>query len=147
MSSLVFRALDEHVVGGLADNTAVEDERGTLSYAELTHESACVAGAISHLGVGSGTEVSIDLPRGRNLVIAVLACARLGAVPSAAGVFRFEGETFHTPDTEVAWDLLMRAGRSEPAPAPDSDPEGYEALMNDAFPGIFTALLAGQTVI
>ena len=71
MTSLVFRALDQHVVAGLADDTAVEDERGPLSYAELTHESACVAGAISHLGVESGTEVSIDIPGGRNLAIAV----------------------------------------------------------------------------
>ena len=145
MTSLVFRALDRHVVAGLADDTAVEDERGPLSYAELTHESACVAGAISHLGVGSGTEVSIVIPGGRNLAIAVLACARLGAVPNAGGVFRFEGETFHTPETAVAWDLLMRAGRSEPAPAPDSDSEGYEELMREAFPDLFSALLAGGT--
>lgn len=145
MTSLVFRALDQHVVGGLADNTAVEDERGPLSYAELTHESACIAGAISHLGVERGTEVSIDLPRGRNLAIAVLACARLGAVSSAGGVYRFEDEIFHTPDTEVPWDLVMRAGRSEPAPAPDSDPEGYEDLMRGAYPDLFSALLAGGT--
>lgn len=145
MASLVFRALDQNVVGGLADDTAVEDDRGPLSYAELLHESACVAGAIHHLGVVTGTEVSIEEPRGRNLVIAVLACARLGAVPSKGAAFRFEGEAFHTPETEVPWDLLMRAGRSEPAPAPPEDPEGYEELMTNAFPGIFTALLAGKT--
>ncbi|WP_332642788.1 AMP-binding protein [Aeromicrobium sp.] len=145
MTSLVFRALDKHVVAGLADDTAVQDERGPLSYAELTHESACVAGAISHLGVERGTEVAIDIPRGRILAIAVLACARLGAVPGAGGAYRFEGETFHTPDTEVAWDLLMRAGRSEPAPAPHNDPEGYEALMREAFDDLFSALLAGGT--
>ena len=28
----------------------------------------------------------------------------------------------------------MRAGRSEPAPAPDSDPEGYEVLMRERVP-------------
>ncbi|MDR7087403.1 hypothetical protein J2X11_002242 [Aeromicrobium panaciterrae] len=145
MTSLVFRALDQHVVGGLADDTAVEDELGPLSYAELTHESACVAGAINHLGVESGTEVSIDIPSGRNLAIAVLACARLGAVPSAGGIYRFEGETFYTPETEVPWDLLMRAGRSEPSPAPDSDPEGYEDVMREAFPDLFSSLLAGGT--
>lgn len=145
MTSLAFRALDQHVVGGLADNTAVEDERGPLSYAELTHESACVAGAINHLGVEAGTEVLIDIAAGRNLVIAVLACARLGAVPSAGGVYRFEGEIFYTAETEVPWDLLMRAGRSEPAPAPDRDPDGYEDVMREAFPDLFSALLAGGT--
>ncbi|GAA3529773.1 hypothetical protein GCM10022234_28760 [Aeromicrobium panaciterrae] len=146
MSSLVFRALDQHVIGGLADDTAVIDDRGTLSYAELLHESACIAGAIHHLGVQSGTEVAIDLPYGRNQVIAVLACARLGAVPIDGAGHRFEGETFYAPETEVPWDLLMRAGRSEPAPAPDRDPEGYEDLMRSAYPELFSALIAGGTI-
>lgn len=147
MSSLVFRALDRHVVGGLADNTAVEDDRGSLSYAQLLHESACIAGALGYLGVVGSTEVSVDIPRGRNLVIAVLACARLGALPSAGGAYRFEDETFYTPDTEVPWDLLMRAGRSEPAPAPDSDDEGYEALMRAEYDELLTTLIAGDTII
>ncbi len=149
MATLVFRALDRHVVGGLADNTAIEDERGSLTYAQLLHESACIAGALSHLGVAPGTGVVIDLPHGRELVTVLLACARLGAVPSAAGLFSLAGEppVLATPDTEVAWELLVRTGRAEPAPAPDSDPEGYDELMADAFPGIFRALLAGETVI
>ena len=147
MTTLVFRALDRHVVGGLADNNAVEDDRGPLSYAQLLHESACVAGAMSHLGVVSGTEVAIGISRGRNLVIAVLACARLGAVPGDLAAYRFAGEVFHTPETEIPWDLLMRAGRSEPAPAPDHDPEGYEDLMTAGFPDIFAPLLAGESII
>ncbi len=146
MTTLVFRALDRHVIGGLADHPAVQDDRGPMSYAQLLHESACIAGAMGHLGVANGTEVSINDARGRTLVIAVLACARLGAVPSTLGGYRFSGETFHTPETEIPWDLLMRAGRSEPAPAPDSDPEGYEDLMTAGFPEVFAPLLAGETV-
>ncbi len=146
MSTLVFRALDRHVVGGLADDAAVQDERGPLSYAELLHESACVAGAINHLGVVAGTEVTVDIPKGRNRVIAVLACARLGAVPAEGATHRFEGEQFTTLDTEVPWDLLVRAGRAEPAAAPDSDPEGYEDLLRFAFPDVIAPLLAGETV-
>lgn len=148
MSSLVFRALDQHVVGGLADHPAIDDERGSLSYAQLVHESASVAGAISHLGVGSGSEVSIELPRGRDQMTAVLACARLGAVPRASGPFGFSGTPpiFHAVDTEVPWDLLMRAGRAEPAPAPDSDPDGYEELMRQEYGELFTSLIAGETV-
>ena len=38
----------------------------------------------------------------------------------------------HTPETEVPWDLLIKAGRIDPAPAPADDPEGYEALMREA---------------
>jgi len=148
MTSLVFRALDRHVVGGLADHPAIEDERGPLSYAQLLHESACIAGAISHLGVEPGTELSIDLPPGRELVTSVLACARLGAVPSAGGLSGFAGTpaVFHTADTEVPWDLLIRAGRTEPSPAPDGDPEGYEGLLRQEYDGMFTALIGGQTI-
>lgn len=154
MTSLVFRALDQHVVGGLADHPAIEDERGAMSYAQLLHESASVAGAVRHLGVTRGTEVDIDLSDGREWVIAVLACARLGAVPRkavtgrAVAGFRLAGvpPVFHTPDTDVAWDLLIRAGRTEPAPAPDKDPDGYEQLLRDEYEDVFAALTTGHTI-
>lgn len=148
MTTLVFRALDRHVVGGLADHAAIEDEHGSLSYAQLLHESACIAGALSHLGVERGTGVAVDLPRGRELVIAVLACARLGAEPRAAGLFSLVGDppVLTTPDTEVTWELLVRAGRAEPAPAPDSDPEGFEEAVLEQYGELFAALIAGGTV-
>jgi hypothetical protein len=149
MTSLVFRALDQHVVGGLADDSAIEDERGSMSFAQLLHESASVAGAINQLGVTTGTEIAIDLLAGRERVIAVLACARLGAVPAATATeFRLIGEppVFHTPETEAAWDLLIRAGRNEPAPAPGEDPEGYEQLLLDAYEDVFAPLIAGRTI-
>jgi hypothetical protein len=149
MTSLVFRALDQHVIGGLADDPAIADERGVMSFAQLLHESASVAGAISQLGVGVGTEIAIDLPAGRDRSIAVLACARLGAVPQDRAVeFRFTGvpPVLHTPDTEAAWDLLIRAGRNDPAPAPDRDPDGYEHLLLATYPEVFEPLTAGQTI-
>lgn len=147
MTSLVFRALDQQVVAGLADEDAVADERGTLSYAELLHESACVAGAMSHLGVSVGTPVAIEAT-GRERIIAVLACARLGALPGTSGAHRLVGDppVLHAPDTEVPWDLLMRAGRSEPAPAPSSDPEDYEELMMSSHGDVFAPLLAGRAI-
>jgi hypothetical protein len=52
----------------------------------------------------------------------------------------------HTVETDVSWDLLIKAGRIEPAPAPADDPEGYEALMRETYPDIFNALEAGETV-
>ena len=149
MTSLVFRALDLHVVGGLADDPAIVDERGTMSFAQLLHESASVAGAISQLGIGTGTEVAIDLPSKRERVIAVLACARLGAVPdSSATADRLAGEppVLHTPETEAAWDLLIRAGRNEPAPAPDRDPDGYEQLLLALHAEVFEPLSAGRAI-
>jgi len=146
MTSLIFRVLDQHVVGGLADDPAIEDERGAMSYAQLLHESACLAGAMHHLGITDGSEVAIELS-GRERVIAVLACARLGAIPNGRADFRFAAAAFHTPETEVSWDLLIKAGRTEPAPAPDRDPDGYESLMRGAYESIFGTLAAGGTIV
>jgi hypothetical protein len=148
MASLIYRVLDEHVIHGLADNLAIQDERGTMSYAELLHESASVAGAFVNVGIGSGTGVQIDLAAGRELVVAVLACTRIGAVPRQAADFRLAGSppVLHTLETEVPWDLLIKAGRIDPAPAPAVDPEGYEALIREAYPDIFEALEAGETI-
>ncbi|MCW2751659.1 MAG: hypothetical protein JWR83_2769 [Aeromicrobium sp.] len=149
MTSLVFRALDQHVVGGLADDPAIEDGLGSMSFAQLLHESASVAGAINQLGVTTGTQIALDLSDGRERIIAVLACARLGAVPHADGTeFRLTGvpPVFHTPETEAAWDLLIRAGRNEPAPAPLEDPDGYEELLLADYDDIFAPLIAGQAI-
>lgn len=148
MTSLIFRVLDEHVIHGLADNPAIQDARGTMSYAELLHESASIAGAFSNLGIEAGTAVRIDVPEDREHAIAVLACARLGAVPQETADFRLVGEppVLHTVDTEVPWDLLIHAGRIEPAPAPHDDPEGYAELMQAAYADLFATLAAGETL-
>ena len=148
MASLIYRVLDEHVIHGLADNLAIEDERGTMSYAELLHESASVAGAFTSVGIAAGTGVRVDVEHGRELVVAVLALARVGAVPRRDAELELVGvpPVLHTSGTEVTWDLLIHAGRVDPAPAPASDPEGYEALMREAYPDIFAALEAGETV-
>lgn len=145
MTSLVFRALDEHVVEGLADHPAIDDDRGTLSYAQLLHESASLAGALTNLGVD---ELAIDLPDGRERVIAVLACARLGVLPRGAATNRLGGAppVLRMPDTAVPWAVLVQTGRVDPAPAPARDPEGYEALIREEYDELFSTLLAGDTL-
>lgn len=148
MTSLIFRVLDAHVIDGLADDPAIADDRGPMSYAELLHESASIAGALLNLGLGTQTPVQIDLPAGRERAVMVLACARIGAVPQDAAEHRLAGDPpiLHTPDTEVPWDLLIRAGRVDPAAAPDRDPDGYEQLMRETYGDIFPILEAGGTI-
>ena len=148
MTSLVFRALDHQVIEGLADHPAVVDARGEISYAQLLHESASVAGALANLGIAAQTPVAIDLPPTRERVITVLACARVGAVPSTASAWHIAGvpPVLTTPEVTVEWDLLVRAGRTDPAPAPDADPEGYEDLLTAAYGDVFAELVAGGTI-
>lgn len=148
MTSLIFRLLDTHVINGLADDIAVRDAAGTRSYAQLLHESACIAAGLHHMGIEPGTPVAVDLPPGRELVTAVLACARIGAVPASGGDFTLAGAppTLRTPDTEVAWDLLDKAGRTDPAASPVEDPEGYELVLRQSFGDLVATLEAGGTV-
>jgi hypothetical protein len=148
MTSLVFRLLDHHVITGLADEAAISDERGTMSYAQLLHESACIAAGLHHMGIEPGTYVVVDVPRGRHEALSVLALARIGALPGDSGDFRLVGlpPVLHAPDTQVAWDVLDKAGRTEPASAPDTDPDGYEELLRTAYPHIVDTLASGGTI-
>src|SRR3954470_9720685 len=81
-------ALDRHVAGGRADQAAlvydspVTGTKRVLTYAELLDEVARTAGALARLGVGRGDTVVIYMPMVPEAVVAMLACARLGAVHS-----------------------------------------------------------------
>ena len=81
-------ALDRHVHGGRADQTAiiydspVTDSQRKYSYAELLAEVELFAGALAANGVGKGDRVIVYMPMIPETIIAVLACARLGAVHS-----------------------------------------------------------------
>jgi len=81
-------ALDRHVAGGRADQPAliydspVTGTKRTYTYRELLDETARFAGVLRALGVGKGDRVVIYLPMVPEAVIAMLACARLGAVHS-----------------------------------------------------------------
>ena len=54
----------------------------TYTYRELLDETARFAGVLRGLGVGKGDRVVIYMPMVPEAVIAMLACARLGAVHS-----------------------------------------------------------------
>ncbi|MCP2279968.1 AMP-binding protein [Nocardia amikacinitolerans] len=89
-----FNALDRHVRGGTADEGGLADQPALIydsamtgakvvfSYAELLAEVATFAGAMTRLGVRKGDRVVIYLPMIPEAVIAMLACARIGAVHS-----------------------------------------------------------------
>jgi len=81
-------ALDRHVDGGRAEQDAliydstVTGQAQTYSYRELRDRVALFAGVMSRHGVGRGDRVIIYMPMIPQAVIAMLACARLGAVHS-----------------------------------------------------------------
>jgi propionyl-CoA synthetase len=83
-----YNALDRHVEAGHGERTAliwdspVTDSVRRYTYAELRDEVAKFAGALASLGVAKGDRVIIYLPMVPEAVIAMLGCARIGAVHS-----------------------------------------------------------------
>ncbi|MFC8501568.1 propionyl-CoA synthetase [Pedococcus sp. NPDC057267] len=83
-----FNALDRHVRDGRGDQPAlhydspVTGTKRTLTYAGLLEEVARFAGALASLGVGKGDRVVVYMPMVPEAVVAMLACARIGAVHS-----------------------------------------------------------------
>jgi propionyl-CoA synthetase len=79
-------ALDAHVLAGRGDQPAliydspVTSTKSTITYADLTRRVAQCAGMLRDLGVARGDRVIIYMPMIPETVIAMLACARLGAV-------------------------------------------------------------------
>ena len=83
-----YNALDRHVIAGRGDQAAliydspVTGVRATYTYAELLDDVAAFAGALRALGVEKGDRVVVYMPMIPETVVAMLACARIGAVHS-----------------------------------------------------------------
>lgn len=82
--NVAYNCVDRHVENGLGDRVAIhfEGEPGdtrAITYAELQREVSKAAHALIELGVQTGDRVAIYMPMIPETVIAMLACARLGA--------------------------------------------------------------------
>jgi len=88
MLNTCYNALDRHVIDGRADQPAVIHESAItgksaiLTYAQMLEKTARFAGALRMAGVEKGDRVVIYMPMVPEALIAMLACARLGAVHS-----------------------------------------------------------------
>ena len=81
-----YNCLDRHVEAGLGDRVAFhwvgepDGDTRTITYAQLTDDVCRAANALTGLGVGRGDRVAIYMPMIPETVVAMLACARLGAI-------------------------------------------------------------------
>ena len=85
--NLSYNCVDRHAMGARASNTALiwEGEPGEvrrLTYAELHVEVQKFANALKSLGIQKGDRVAVYMGMTPELAIALLACARIGAVHS-----------------------------------------------------------------
>jgi propionyl-CoA synthetase len=88
MVNTCYNALDYHVENGRGDQAAliydspVTDTIKTYTYSELRDEVASFAGVLAGQGVVKGDRVIIYMPMIAEAAIAMLACARIGAIHS-----------------------------------------------------------------
>ncbi len=86
-TNLSFNCLDRHLSGPRKNKAAIvwEGEPGderTLTYSQLHREVCRFANGLKELGVGRGDRVTLYLPMVPELAVAMLSCARIGAVHS-----------------------------------------------------------------
>jgi propionyl-CoA synthetase len=83
-----FNCVDRHVLAGRGEqaaliwDSAMTGRVETFTYSQLQSRTAKMAGALAALGVQRGDRVVIYLPMVPEAAIAMLACARLGAIHS-----------------------------------------------------------------
>ena len=82
-----YNCLDRHVIAGKGDKVAFhfEGEQGdtrTITYSQMLDEVQKFANVLKGLGVNKGDRVNIYLPMIPEAAVAMLACARIGAVHS-----------------------------------------------------------------
>lgn len=88
MVNTCYNAVDRHVENGRADQTAIIYDspitgvKDKITYAELKDKVVSLAGAMVAKGITKGDRVIVYMPMVPEALVAMLACARIGAVHS-----------------------------------------------------------------
>ena len=133
--------VDRHARGARRDKAAIvwEGEPGdarTLTYGELLDEVCRFASVLDGLGVKKGDRVAIYLPQIPEAVVAMLACARIGAVHSVVfGGFSAEALRSRIADAEAVAVItadggFRRGSASALKPAVDESLEGETSVRH-----------------
>src|ERR1051326_4611626 len=83
-----FNAVDRHVMAGRGEQAAIIYDsplaglKRTITYHRLMTETQVLAAMLRDLGVGKGDRVILYMPMVPEAAIAMLACARIGAIHS-----------------------------------------------------------------
>src|SRR6478609_1423793 len=134
------QCLDRHVEAGIGDRVAFhwrgeEGEERDLTYADLHRDVQRFANALKDLGVEKGDVVGIYLPMIPEVVVAMLACARIGAIHNVVfGGFSAESVRermeFSQAKALVTVDGARRKGKTAPIkPAVDEQMDDLGSLQ------------------
>ena len=87
-TNISYNCLDRNVENGHGDKVAFHwagnepSDKGSVTYSELLAEVCKFANVLESRGVKKGDKVALYMPMITELVVAMLACARIGAVHS-----------------------------------------------------------------
>jgi len=119
-----YNCVDRHVGAGNGDRVAIhwvgepEDETRTITYADLKDEVCRAANALVDLGVQTGDRVAIYMPMIPETVVAMLACARIGAVHTVVfGGFSSDALTGRIQDCDARVVITSDGGYRRGAPS------------------------------
>ena len=122
--NVAVNCVDRHVEAGHGDRVALywegepDGDRRVITYAELLAEVCKAANALTELGVEAGDRVMIYLPMIPEAVIAMLACARLGAPHSVVfGGFSAQALVDRITDADARFVITCDGGYRRGAPA------------------------------
>ena len=137
--NVAYNCVDRHVEDGYGDQVALyfEGEPGdtrAVTYAELQKEVCKAANALTELGIQAGDRVAIYMPMIPEAVVAMLACARIGA-PHSVVFAGFSAEALRTRIDDAQAKLVItadgqhRRGSAMPLkPAVDEAAEGAPSV-------------------
>ena len=143
--------LDQHATGARADKTAIlwEGEPGDVAsytYAELHAAVMRFANVLKARGIGKGDRVAIYMPMIPELAMAVLACARIGAIHSVIfGGFSATSIRDRVEDGTCCAVITADGGwrRGKVLPLKDVVDEALE--MGGGYAGVHTVLTVRRT--
>jgi acetyl-CoA synthetase len=146
--NVAYNCVDRHVESGHGQRTALifEPESGKseeITYNQL-HERVCrAANALTALGIGEGDRVAIYLPMIPEAVVAMLACARIGA-PHSVVFAGFSAEALRSRIVDAEAKLVITAdGQFRRGSAMPLKPAVDEAVMQT--PSVTNVLVVRRT--
>ncbi|MFE9428318.1 acetate--CoA ligase [Kitasatospora sp. NPDC006697] len=158
--NVAYNCVDRHVEAGNGDRVAIhfEGEPGdsrSITYAQLKDEVSRAANALLELGVRKGDRVAVYLPMIPEAVVAMLACARIGAAHSVVfGGFSADAVASRIQDADAKLVITADGGyrRGKPSalkPAIDealTKVDGVEHVLVVRRTGQDTAFTQGRDV-
>ena len=149
-----YNCVDRHVAAGKGDKVAYhwvgepEDDTRDITYAQLKDEVCQAANTLTELGVVAGDRVAIYMPMIPETVVAMLACARIGAPHTVVfGGFSAQALVDRITDCEAKVVITADGGyrRGAPAALKPAVDEAVAKCVDQGYDGVTNVLVVRRT--